>query len=175
MRLLCGALHTPLCQHSTRSLSTSPHNSEFPTHAVIAELTQVIPSDEEGHQLPVILEIYRLKGCKESRTKITTLECFTLSHKSKSVTRVKLTGSDFRVSIKRCTWFGIPLYEMRRFNKYAKSLNITQCKSTNQTHATLAPDTAKLKPDSFSPFDIPLILGLNFLNISVVNQNKKRQ
>lgn len=30
------------------------------THAVIAVLTQVIASNEEGHQLPVILEIHSL-------------------------------------------------------------------------------------------------------------------
>lgn len=44
--------------------------------------------------------------------------------------------------------------------------------STDQTYATLAPDTAKLKPDSFSPFDIPLMLGLNFLSMSVANNKK---
>lgn len=43
------------------------YSPECATHTVIAELTQVISSNEEGHQLPVILEIYRLKGCKESR------------------------------------------------------------------------------------------------------------
>lgn len=44
---------------------------------------------------------------------------------------------------------------------------------TKQTHATLAPDTAKLKPASLSPFDIPLIAGLNFLSMSVVNKENE--
>lgn len=37
------------------------------THTVIAVLTQVIGSDEKGHQLPVILKIHRLKGSKRGQ------------------------------------------------------------------------------------------------------------
>ena len=96
-----------------------------------------------------------------------TLE-FCIGAESNSVTGVKLTGSDFIVSIRRRTWFGIPLYKVTRVREW----NITQRKLTDQTYATLAPDTAKLKPVSFSPFDIPLMLGLNFLNMSVVNSKK---
>lgn len=73
MGLLCGALHALLCHHSLLSLQNSPHNSEWATHTVIAELTQVISSNEESHQLPVILEIYRLKRWKESTMKTMTI------------------------------------------------------------------------------------------------------
>lgn len=58
--------HAPLCHHSVSKPALII--SEFATHAVIAELTQVISSYEQGHQLPVILEIYRLNRCKATRT-----------------------------------------------------------------------------------------------------------
>lgn len=37
------------------------------THSVVAVLTQVINADEKGHQLPVLVEIQRLKGSGQGR------------------------------------------------------------------------------------------------------------
>lgn len=47
--------------------------------------------------------------------------------------------------------------------------------TTIRTHDILAPDTAMLKPICHfpCPFDIPLMLGLNFLRISDVNKSRE--
>lgn len=39
------------------------------THTVIAVLTQVIASNEKGHQLPVILKMHRLRGRRKNQNK----------------------------------------------------------------------------------------------------------
>lgn len=74
----CCTQHAPLCHHSVSKPALII--SEFATHAVIAELTQVISSYEQGHQLPVILEIHRLNRCKATRTKMMTLAFYIGAH-----------------------------------------------------------------------------------------------
>lgn len=46
--------------------------------------------------------------------------------------------------------------------------------TTIPTHDILAPATAMLKPLCLfpCPFDIPLMLGLNFMRISIVNKSR---
>lgn len=62
----------------------------------------------------------------------------------------------------------------QKFKCREKTKKISKLRST-VTHDILAPDTARLKPVcSFSlPFDIPVMLGLNFLRISECKQTKK--
>lgn len=162
------------------------------THPIVAVLTQVVASNEEGHQLPVILKIHRLfllkrwREDQKERERENKKDAHQIcGHKTTSVHAlvgapyIKLTEAFFMVSIRRRTCPGIPLCEIFSWVQFFTSAmqnahNTWKWTNHDQrniwTHDILAPDTAMLKPVCHFPwpFDTPLILGLNFLRISDV-------
>lgn len=157
------------------------------THPVIAVLTQVVASNEEGHQLPVILKIHRLlplKGWRKYQTERVSL----WSQNDKMLVQYHILNSQSRSS-----WYqsgvgpalGFLCIILEIFTKWVPKMpkhstkymkmnhwNLISDQRNVGTHDILAPDTAMLKPVCLfhCPFDTPLIFGLNFFRISDVKK-----